>query len=173
VAPERNLRPRSSMDRMANGEHIGQCPTCGGHQWWDNRSRKAAGETGDADPDYRCTTCRHGRWEDCRSVAGRSGRRAAPPARVTVLETAPEASADAGAGRICAARTKSGAPCRNGAMAGSPFCGPHSDSGAGTAAAARSTGPLPNQCLGTTKAGKPCRAAAERGSSFCPQHQPG
>ena len=32
------------MDRMANGEHLGQCPTCGGHQWWDNRARKAMGE---------------------------------------------------------------------------------------------------------------------------------
>jgi hypothetical protein len=58
-------------------------------------------------------------------------------------------------------------------MAGSPFCGPHSDAGGAGAAAGKGAAPRPNQCLGTTKAGKPCRAAAERGSSFCPQHQPG
>ena len=44
LVPTKAMRPISSMDRMANGEHLGQCPTCGGHRWWDNRSRKAAGE---------------------------------------------------------------------------------------------------------------------------------
>ena len=170
MARDGALRPLSSMDRMRNGEHLGPCPTCGGHQWWDNRSRKSAGETGDGDPDFRCTSCGHGRWEDGRHVAGRGAARAAPAVRVTALETAPEAlAAGTAAGRTCAARTKAGAPCRNGAMAGSPFCGPHSDGGHARAASAA---PLANQCLGTTKAGKPCRAAAERGSSFCPAHQP-
>ena len=126
MAPDRALRPLSSMDRMANGEHLGPCPTCGGHRWWDNRSRKAAGETGPADPDYRCTSCRHGRWEDGRHVAGRPSARRAPEMKVTVLEASPAATAER-TGRTCAATTKSGAPCRNGAMAGSPFCGPHSD----------------------------------------------
>jgi hypothetical protein len=153
------------MDRMANGEHLGQCPTCGGDRWWDNRSRKATGEMSRSLPDYVCTDCRHGRWNDGRQQAGRSTKRRTPVATVTVVSTVRQASGVGERVRTCSADKRDGTPCRNGAMAGSPFCGPHSTDG-GTAK------PAFDQCRGTTKAGKPCRAGAVRGSEYCPQHRP-
>ena len=71
--PSKSLPPLSSMDRMANGEHLGQCPTCGGHQWWDNRAHKAMGELNRVQPDYVCAICRHGRWIDGRQRSGLGG----------------------------------------------------------------------------------------------------
>ena len=164
--PAKSLPPLSSMDRMANGEHLGQCPTCGGHQWWDNRARKAMGEMSRAQPDYVCVDCRHGRWVDGRQRSGRTGPEGprTPSVRVTVVAPVVEPAAGLVRGRICAALKRDGTPCRNGAMAGSPFCGPHSDGGA--------VERVPNRCRGTTKAGKPCRAGAMRGSEYCPQHEP-
>ena len=85
--PSKSLPPLSSMDRMATGEHLGQCRTCGGHQWWDNRARKAMGEMSRSQPDYVCTDCRHGRWIDGRQRSGwavPTGYRT-PPVRVTVV----------------------------------------------------------------------------------------
>ena len=164
--PSKSLPPLSSMDRMANGEHLGQCPTCGGHQWWDNRARKAIGELSRAQPDYVCTDCRHGRWIDGRQRSGwaaPTGYRA-PSVRVTVVAPVVEPANAVARGGICAALKRDGSPCRNGAMAGSPFCGPHSHSGA--------VERVPNRCQGTTKAGKPCRAGAVRGTHYCPQHEP-
>jgi hypothetical protein len=153
------------MDRMGNGEHLGQCPTCGGFRWWDNRSRKAAGETSAATPDYVCVDCRHGRWDDGRHEPGRAAGRRRPPVAVTVVAaTAGASGAEASAG-WCAALKVDGTPCRNRPAAGSPFCGPHTDTGA------RSSPPV-NGCRGTTKAGTPCRAGAQRGQEYCPQHQP-
>ncbi len=165
AVPSKTLPPLSSMDRMANGEHLGQCPTCGGYRWWDNRSRKATGEMSRAQPDYVCADCRHGRWNDGREQVGRPTTRRTPSARVTVVPTVPQPSRAGARVMTCAALKRDGTPCRNGAMLGSPFCGPHS--GAGGAAK-----PTSNQCRGTTKAGKPCRAGAVRGSDYCPQHQP-
>jgi hypothetical protein len=165
VVPSKTLPPLSSMDRMVNGEQLGQCPTCGGHRWWDNRSRKATGEMKLAQPDYVCADCRHGRWIDGRQETGRRTARRTPPTRVTVVPSVAETSGVGRSARTCGALKRDGTPCRNGAMAGSPFCGPHS-TGGGAAE------PAPNECRGTTKAGKPCRAGAMRGSEFCPQHQP-
>ena len=164
--PSKSLPPLSSMDRMANGEHLGQCPTCGGHQWWDNRARKAMGELSRAQPDYVCTNCRHGRWIDGRQRsgwAGPTGHRT-PSVRVTVVAPVVEPGNGVARSGICAALKRDGSPCRNGAMAGSPYCGPHSDGGA--------VERVPNRCQGTTKAGKPCRAGAVRGTHYCPQHEP-
>ena len=162
--PSKSLPPLSSMDRMANGQNLGQCPTCGGHQWWDNRARKATGEMSRSQPDYVCTDCRHGRWIDGRQRSGRPIGRRTPSVRVAVMPTVIEPANSARQGRICAALKRDGSPCRNGAMAGSPFCGPHSNG--------VSAQPMSKQCRGTTKAGKPCRAGAVRGSEYCPQHQP-
>src|SRR5688572_701591 len=114
------LPPRSAMDRMADGEHLGQCPTCGGLRWWDDRGRKHAGEVVPDAADYRCTDCRHERWEDGRQVPGRAGARRHAEVTTTVVE----AVAPAAGGR-CAATTKAGKPCGGMAMAGSPYCGPH------------------------------------------------
>jgi hypothetical protein len=166
VVPSKTLPPLSSMDRMANGEHLGQCPTCGGYRWWDNRSRKATGEIGRSQPDYVCTDCRHGRWNNGRQQVGRPTTPRTPLARVTVVPTVSQPSGVGQPVTTCAALKRDGTPCRNGAMAGSPFCGPHSAGGGGAAK------PVSNQCRGTTKAGKPCRAGAVRGSEYCPQHQP-
>jgi hypothetical protein len=152
------------MDRMRNGDKLGHCPTCGADRWWDNRARKATGEMDRAEPDYACANCRHGRWNDGRQQPGRPTARPAPPVRVTVVPAVPVA-AGGGSTQTCAAVKRDGTPCRNGAMAGSPFCGPHTP---GHSAA----NPAPNQCRGTTKAGKPCRAGAMRGSQYCPQHEP-
>jgi hypothetical protein len=165
VVPSRTLPPLSSLDRMANGDHLGQCPTCGGHRWWDNRSRKATGEMSRAQPDYVCTDCRHGRWNDGRQQAGRGMTRHTPAATVKLVPAVDQPSAVGQRVRTCAALKRDGTPCRNGAMAGSPFCGPHS-AGGGAAK------PASNHCRGTTKAGNPCRAGAVRGSEYCPQHQP-
>lgn len=153
------------MDRMDNGEHLGQCPTCGGHRWWDNRSRKATGEMKRSQPDFVCTDCRHGRWGDGRQQPGRPTAHRAPTVRVTAVPAVPESSDAGHPFRMCSATKRDGTPCRNGAMAGSPFCGPHANVGGAPK-------PAPNQCRGTTKAGKPCRAGAMRGSEYCPQHQP-
>jgi hypothetical protein len=166
TVPSKSLPPLSSLDRMVTGEHLGQCPTCGGHRWWDNRSRKATGEIGRAEPDYVCTECRHGRWNDGRHQAGRAATRRTPPVRTVVLPTVSPGSHAGQRGTTCAALKRDGTPCRNGAMAGSPFCGPHADGGGGAP-----TSPS-NKCRGTTKAGKPCRAGAVRGSDYCPQHEP-
>jgi hypothetical protein len=151
------------MDRMANGEHLGQCPTCGGLRWWDDRGRKQAGEVAPDAADYRCTDCRHERWEDGRQVAGRAGSRRAATLTTTVVEAVLPA-----AGGRCTATTRAGKPCGGMAMAGSPYCGPHA--GTGPRAASASTGP---RCLGTTKAGRPCGAGPVRGTRWCPQHDPG
>ena len=164
TVPSKSLPPLSSLDRMASGEHLGQCPTCGGHRWWDNRPRKALREMSPADPDYSCTECRHGRWGDGRQQDGRRPARKAPEMTAISLPMVPP-GVQRNNGRSCQALKRDGTPCRNGAMAGSPFCGPHSTR-AGPAA------PASNQCLGTTKAGRPCRAGAVRGSEYCPQHQP-
>jgi hypothetical protein len=153
--PSKTLPPLSSMDRMANGEHLGQCPTCGGHRWWDNRSRKATGEMSRSQPDYACTSCRHGRWNDGRQRAGRPTTRRTLSARVTVVPTVRPPSGVGQRAMTCAALKRDGTPCRNGAMAGSPFCGPHSTVGDGAAT------PASNQCRGTTKA--PAIADAGRG----------
>jgi hypothetical protein len=166
LVPSKTLPPLSSMDRMANGDHLGQCPTCGGHHWWDNRSRKATGEMSRTRADYVCTDCRHGRWNDGRQQAGRPTTGRTPSVRVTVVPTVRQPSGVGQRVRTCAALKRDGTPCRNGAMAESPFCGPHSNGGGGP------TKPASNQCRGTTKAGKPCRAGAVRGSEYCPQHQP-
>ena len=153
------------MDRMANGEHLGQCPTCGGLRWWDNRARKRAGEAAPESADYRCTDCGHQRWEDGRQEPGRaSGRRSR-----TVRTTAVEAITPAEGGR-CAATTKSGKPCGGMAMAGSPYCGPHSGGGPKSGPAPIARGGA--RCEGTTKAGKPCAAGAMRGERWCPAHRP-
>jgi hypothetical protein len=165
VVPSKSLPPLGSMDRMANGEHLGQCPTCGGYRWWDNRSRKATGEMARTQPDYACTECRHGRWNDGSDRPGRTTARRTPSATVTEVPTVTQPSGASQAAKTCAALKRDGTPCRNGAMAGTPFCGPHSEGG-GPAT------PLSNQCRGTTKAGKPCRAGAQRGSDYCPQHNP-
>ena len=127
--PSKSLPPLSSMDRMANGEHLGQCRTCGGHQWWDNRARKATGEMSRSQPDYVCADCRHGRWVDGRQRSGRAGPagRRTPSTRVTVVAPVVDPITGLVRGRICAALKRDGSPCRNGAMDGSPFCGPHSD----------------------------------------------
>jgi len=130
--PSKSLPPLSSMDRMANGEHLGRCPTCGGHQWWDNRGRKAIGELSRAQPDYVCTDCRQGRSIDGRQRSGwarPTGCRTAS-VRVTVVAPVVEPGNGAVRGVICAALKRDGSPCRNGAMAGSPYCGPHSNGGA-------------------------------------------
>jgi hypothetical protein len=161
AVPSKTLPPLSSMDRMRTGEKLGYCPTCGGDRWWDNRARKVTGEMDRAEPDYACANCRHGRWNDGRHRPGRPTARPAPPVRVTVVPTV----AVVPAGQTCAAVKRDGTPCRNGAMAGSPFCGPHT-TGPGI------VNPAANQCRGTTKAGKPCRAGAMRGSQYCPQHEP-
>ena len=166
LVPSKSLPPLSSMDRMANGEHLGQCLTCGGHRWWDNRSRKATGEMSRSQPDYVCTDCRHGRWNDGRQQAGRPTTRRAPSVTVTVVPTVRQPSGVGQRGTTCTALKRDGTPCRNGAMAGSTFCGPHSIGESGAAK------PAINQCRGTTKAGKPCRAGAMRGSEYCPQHEP-
>ena len=102
--PSKSLPPLSSMDRMANGEHLGQCPTCGGHQWWDNRSRKAIGELSRSQPDYVCTDCRHGRWIDGRQRSGwaaPTGHRA-PSVRVTVVAPVVEPANAVARGGSCA-----------------------------------------------------------------------
>ena len=125
----RRCRRWARMDRMANGEHLGQCPTCGGHRWWDNRSRKATGEMSRSQPDYVCTDCRHGRWNDGRQQAGRPTTRRTPAATVTVVPAVRQPSGVGQRVRTCAALKRDGTPCRNGAMAGSPFCGPHSTGG--------------------------------------------
>ena len=164
--PSKSLPPLSSMDRMANGEHLGQCPTCGGHQWWDNRARKAIGELSRSQPDYVCTDCRHGRWIDGRQRSGwavPTGHRA-PYVRVTVVAPVVEPANAVARRGSCAAMKRDGSPCRNGAMAGSSFCGPHSHGGA--------VERVTNRCQGTTKAGQPCRAGAVRGTHYCPQHEP-
>ena len=124
--PSKTLPPLSSLDRMANGERLGQCETCGGHRWWDNRSRKATGEMSRSEPDYRCTDCGHSRWTDGRHQAGRRTTRPTPAASVTVVPAVPHHSGAGQPGSVCAALKRDGTPCRNGAMAGSPFCGPHS-----------------------------------------------
>lgn len=116
-------------------------------------------------PDYRCTDCGHGRWNDGRQQAGRPVTRRTPAATVTLVPTVSQSAAVGQRGQTCSALKRDGTPCRNGAMAGSAFCGPHS-SGGGAAK------PVSNQCRGTTKAGKPCRAGAVRGSEYCPQHAP-
>ena len=85
TVPSKSLPPLSSLDRMATGEHLGQCPACGGHRWWDNRSRKATGEMTRAEPDYVCTECRYGRWNDGRHQAGRATTRRTPPVTTVVL----------------------------------------------------------------------------------------
>lgn len=154
------LPPLTSMDRMGSGEHLGQCPTCGGVRWWDNRGRKRAGEEAPDAADYRCTGCGHRRWEDGRHEAGRAGARRRPTLRTTDLGAA---GPTATSGTRCAATTKSGAPCGGAAMAGSAYCGPHS--GASGSSPAR-------RCLGTTKAGTPCGAGPMRGEQYCPQHLP-
>jgi hypothetical protein len=166
VVPSKTLPPLGSLDRMSNGEHLGQCPTCGGHRWWDNRARKSTGEISRSQPDYVCTECRHGRWNDGRQEVGRPTTRRAPPATVTVVPTVAHPSGASQQVTTCAAVKRDGTPCRNGAMAGSSFCGPHS-TGAGGAAK-----PASNQCRGMTKAGRPCRAGAVRGLDYCPQHLP-
>ena len=164
--PSKALPPLSSMDRMAHGEHLGQCPTCGGHQWWDNRARKSMGELSRAQPDYVCTDCRHGRWIDGRQRSGwavPTGHRT-PSVRVTVVAPVVETGHGVHRGGNCAALKRDGSPCRNVAMAGSTYCGPHSHGGA--------VERVPNRCRGTTKAGTPCRAGAVRGAQYCPQHEP-
>jgi hypothetical protein len=120
------MRPLSSMDRMAGGEPLGQCPTCGGLRWWDNVGRKAAGELSPSAPDYACVQCRHGRWRDGRHEPG-NARARRPQTKVTVLAPETPPSSPTSSGKTCAALTKAGTPCRNGAMAGSPYCGPHTD----------------------------------------------
>jgi hypothetical protein len=167
TVPSKSLPPLSSLDRMVNGERLGQCPTCGGHRWWDNRSRKATGEMKRSQPDYVCADCRHGRWNDGRHELGRPTGRRSPEVRVTALPADHDDSAGGRADRMCAASKRDGTACRNVAMAGSRYCGPHSDVRGG------STKPAVNQCRGTTKAGRPCRAGAVRGSEYCPQHEPG
>lgn len=151
------------MDRMGNGEHLGQCPTCGGLRWWDDRGRKQAGEVAPTAADYRCTDCRHGRWEDGRHVAGRAGARRAAPVTTTVVEAVAP-----GEGGRCAATTKAGKPCAGMAMAGSPYCGPHAGGPVTRSTSARGGG----RCEGTTKAGTPCGAGAVRGDRWCPAHRP-
>jgi hypothetical protein len=151
---------------MATGEHLGQCPACGGHRWWDNRSRKATGEMTRAEPDYVCTECRYGRWNDGRHQAGRATTRRTPPVTTVVLPAVGPGSQPGQRGTTCAALKRDGTPCRNGPMAGSQFCGPHA-AGVGGAPTAPA-----KQCRGTTKAGKPCRAGPVRGSEYCPQHDP-
>lgn len=166
AVPSKSLPPLSSMDRMANGERLGQCETCGEHRWWDNRSRKATREMSRSEPDYRCADCGHGRWTDGRQLAGRPTTRARAAATVTVVPAVPHDPGAGQRGSVCAALKRDGTPCRNGAMAGSPFCGPHAEVKSATAQ------PASNQCRGTTKAGQPCRAGAMRGFDYCPQHQP-
>lgn len=153
------------MDRMANGDHLGACPTCGGLRWWDDRGRKRAGEVPPDGADFRCPDCRHERWEDGREVAGRASARRQPTVRTTVVESVAPAE-----GGRCAAKTKAGKPCAGMAMAGSPYCGPHAGAGP------KSTSPTATRggttCEGTTKAGKPCGAGAVRGERWCPAHRP-
>jgi hypothetical protein len=175
TVPSKSLPPLGSLDRMANGVKLGQCPTCGGHRWWDNCSRKAMGEMDRSAPDYACAACRHGRWLDGRQRAGRQTTPRTPPVTVSVLpkhqartrraERGDGARTAGHAGGTCSALKRDGKPCRNRAMAGSRFCGPHSDDAYGATAA-------PRQCRGTTKAGQPCRAGAVRGGDYCPQHVP-
>ena len=113
------MPPLTAMDRMGNGEHLGQCPTCGGLRWWDQRPRKRVGEAPPDGEDYRCTGCGHRRWEDGSHEPGRAARRR-DAVRTTVVETVLPA-----AGGRCAGTTKAGKPCGGMAMAGSPYCGPH------------------------------------------------
>jgi hypothetical protein len=151
------------MDRMGSGEHLGQCPTCGGLRWWDQRGRKRSGEVAPDAADYRCTDCRHERWEDGRHAAGRASARR----RGEVTTTTVEAVVPTADGR-CAATTKAGKPCGGMAMAGSPYCGPHA--GGHTAAPPAARGGA--RCEGQTKAGNPCGAGAVRGERWCPAHRP-
>ena len=123
------------------------------------------GEMSRSLPDYVCTDCRHGRWNDGRQQAGRATGRRTPAATVIVVPTVRQASGVGERVRTCSAVKRDGTPCRNGAMAGSLFCGPHFTDGG-------SAKPASNPCRGTTKAGKPCRAGAVRGSEYCPQHRP-
>ena len=103
VVPSKALPPLSSLDRMGNGEHLGQCPTCGGHRWWDNRSRKSMGEMSRSQPDFVCTDCRHGRWNDGRQQAGRPTTRRAPSTTVTVVPTVDRPSGASQRVMTCAA----------------------------------------------------------------------
>ena len=163
--PSKSLPPLSSMDRMANGEHLGQCPTCGGHQWWDNRARKPMGELSRSSP----TTC----VRSAGTVDGLMGANGPAGRRRPDIDTIGQSDCR-GAGRRAGAWRPSGRdlcsvearrlPCRNVAMAGRRICGPHSHSGA--------LERVPNRCQGTTKAGPPCRAGAVRGTHYCPQHEP-
>lgn len=156
--PSKALPPRSSMERMGNGERFGFCPTCGHDNWWDNLARKRAGQLARDKPDYLCADCGHARWLDGRERPGRpwSWQKSRPAAVELDPLPAPRST-----GAMCAGTKTDGAKCANRAMPGQRFCGPHS------------AVPLANQCRGVTKAGKPCRAGAERGSDYCPQHRPG
>ena len=110
---------------MANGEHLGQCPTCGGHQWWDNRARKAIGELSRSQPDYVCTVCRHGRWIDGRQRSGwaaPTGRRA-PSVRVTAVAPVVDRRTPSPGAAPVQRRSATGHHAGM-ARCGSSFCGP-------------------------------------------------
>jgi hypothetical protein len=159
LTPSRSLPPVSSMDRRFDGQHIGPCPKCGGHRWWDNRGQKRAGQAKASAPDFVCVECRSG---------ARETDSPAPFARTTSLaaETPTAASPMGGVRgfRHCAAMKANGERCKGAAMEGFDVCGPHASTG--SAPESRST-----MCRGTTKAGLACRAAAQRGAEFCPAHQ--
>jgi hypothetical protein len=165
---------------MTNGEHIGTCPECGHHRWWDNRGRKRAGQSKADAADYTCVECGERMWESEREA----GRVKAPTARAlrrapttTVLPTVERSDPIAGHGgyRRCTATTRAGERCKGGAMPGMDVCGPHAGvASAPQTAVKAATQPHGSvkQCQGVTKKGAPCRAAAQRGEDFCPAHLP-
>jgi hypothetical protein len=147
-------RPVVSLERTSAGEHLGQCPKCGSHQWWDNRGRKRSGSFKATAKDYKCKSCSYG-FDEGEEREGPIFD--APVSRPPAIP--PRQSKQP---KVCAAVTSNGAPCKGSPMKGSKFCGPHQPA---TSSRART-------CKGTTKAGKPCQAGAQAGSDYCPQHRP-
>ena len=171
VVPSKELRPLGQWDRMANGQQLGRCPTCDGGEWWDNRSRKAAGQMKPQAPDYVCAVCRHARWIDGSSEPGRLPAGRTPTAwKTTVLPVSTNPQ--------CDATKPDGTRCRNRPMRGSRFCGPHAEAGGATerrgptkvGVESRAQHQPVEMCAALKRDGTPCRNRAMAGSTFCGPH---
>jgi hypothetical protein len=157
------LPPLSSFDRRPDGRYLGSCPRCGGQKWWDNRAHRAAGQSAEGEPDFRCAGCRLPMNADDPElppgltvnppIIDRRTKVDRPPPRREAGRTRPGTE-----WRQCVATKAGGEQCRNNAMAGFDRCGRHLEMPSLDA----------GRCSGVTKKGVPCRAAAQRGSRFCP-----
>ncbi len=155
TVPVKALPPLNSFDRRSDGAPLGACGDCGGLRWWDNRPKKRAAQVPAATPDFACVGCKAPHQEDDPpNPPGATTTTVLPP------EPMPASGTGVGGGGQCAKVKADGQRCRGGAMAGSPYCGPHSGG----------NGAPPNRCQGVTKAGKPCAAGAPKGQRFCPAH---